>query len=206
MQNGSMNTTRKHTKKSMADFIDAKSFKTNLSKEHWTLTSEGLTRRPQDGKVFAISYELFCSLGDVYVEPAVYAWEMREGTIFRHPLSDTPDMAMTFATQAFSFLAWDSLRLHAINAIDKILPKDASETYSFAITPDGAVLVAEEWHSVRYSNGAEAVACALPASMDSNHTKLKSLTNLAATINALVAFQEQYGSERPSIPEFRLSA
>ena len=68
-----------------------------------------------------------------------------------------------------------------------------------------AVVVAEDWHSVRYQSGDKAIAGAIIDKALSNHKMLHSQMHLCAVIKALISFQEQDVNFHHLIPEFRIS-
>jgi hypothetical protein len=190
----------------MPDIIHALALYTSLEQDLLDACTKGLSSKVEDGKNFALSFEIFCSQHDLYIEPDVAIWAMEGSTVLRHPLSASPDLARDFAVQAFTFLKHDPIYTRACKLIMNILPKEDAETYTFAVTPYGAALVAEDWHSVHYRNGERAVAAAIINDKISNHDKLACEVNLTATIRALTAFQDQSLFDVQNlIPEFRLT-
>ena len=142
---------------------------------------------------FALSYDLFGirhgdDLGvDVFVQPDISAWIDRDGRLERVRLGPkAPELSRDLAIPAFAFLSWSQLRNSAENLLAEINPQSPGESYAFALTPRGAVLVAEEWHSVRYSHGSGAVAAALCPVGLSAHERVTTARVLSHAVNTLL--------------------
>lgn len=153
--------------------------------------AQGLVKKPVlcagPRSAFAISYDLFISGEEVYVDPDCEIWSAQNQSVLCTEARKEEWVAQDYGHMIFRFLSRSEIRDLAEDMLRRMISESSGETYTFAACADGAVLIAHDAKSVSYHHGASAaVGLFLPPKV-SNHQDLECHANLLACATSILS-------------------
>lgn len=170
--------------------------------QHFAFCSNILSEDVDDGKPFALSYDMTITQNIVECDPTLSAWTVVDGFTHRSHLGITSvEMSRELAVQAFTFLSWTEIRKRASDCIKSLMQSPYDECYHLVLCRYGAFVVSASWSNVDYDFGPNAIAQAIVDLNTSAHERLKVSERLSKCIRALLIHQEQGFSTKATAPE-----
>jgi hypothetical protein len=170
--------------------------------QHFAFCSKVFSDKVDDGKPFALSYDMLITQNIVECEPALSAWTVEDGFTHRHSLGmTTPDMSRELSVEALTFLAWEKLRGQAMVCIQSLMQTQHIECYHLVLCHFGAFVVSASWTNVNYDFGPHAIAQAIVDTNTSAHERLRVSGGMAKCIRALLIHQQQGFSTKANAPD-----
>lgn len=159
----------------------------------WEYARANLSEHLEEGKTFALSYDIFLSRNEVSLEPNLRAWRIENGKTCAYSLDlENPEMMAAHATEILELLSMKAL-FETVE--DKVFRESwGGETYHLAVAKSGVITLSEDLLSSAYHTGRDSVLYAFADAPKTNHEKIDRIQKnktLESVANALLRFQQR---------------